>query len=131
MPVIRSLSLTAVLLAVTLACGGGGGGNGGITPPPPPPPPPPAPAPPSGSATVTMGASNFSPTQVTITRDGIVTWSNGSATLHNVTFAATSGAPSNIPDHSSGSNQRSFPTTGTFNYSCTNHGGMNGSVAVQ
>lgn len=128
MPVIRSLSLAAILLAASLACGGGGGGNGGVTQPPPPPPPPASP--PSGSATVTLDASSFSPSQATITRNGTVTWSNTSGIVHNVTFTS-SGSPENIDNHSSGSNQRAFATAGTFNYGCTLHAGMTGAVTVQ
>lgn len=60
-----------------------------------------------------------------------MTWNNTSGVTHNVTFAAATGAPSNIGDHSSGSNARTFNTSGTFNYSCTLHGGMAGSVTVR
>lgn len=126
MPILRTRLVDVLIFGALLACGGGGGG--GITPPPPPPPPPPQPSP---SASVTMGAASFSPTSVTITRSGTVTWNNTSGITHNVTFAPTTGAPSNIDDHSSGSNQRTFGTVGTFNYNCTLHGGMNGSVVVQ
>jgi plastocyanin len=127
--VIRAGSLRAMVAGMVLACGGGGDG-GGITNPPTDPTNPPT-NPPSGSATVVLGASSFSPSSVTITRNGTVTWNNTSGVLHNVTFAAATGAPSNIDNHSSGSNARSFGTAGTFNYSCTLHGGMNGSVVVQ
>lgn len=123
---IRSWSLRAMVAGAVLACGGGGDGGGGITNPPPNPP-----NPPSATATVTLGAATFNPASVTISRNGTVTWNNTSGTTHNVTFAAVTGAPSNIGDHSTGSNQRSFGTAGTFNYSCTLHGGMNGSVVVQ
>ncbi|MGK2961327.1 MAG: cupredoxin domain-containing protein, partial [Gemmatimonadaceae bacterium] len=75
-------------------------------------------------------ASSFSPPGLTIQRTGTVRWSNESGLVHNVTFS-TAGSPDNIPDHSSGTNDRSFPTAGTFSYSCTNHAGMNGSVTVQ
>lgn len=77
-----------------------------------------------------MGGSSFNPTSLTIQAGGAVTWNNTSGILHNVTFT-TSGAPANIGDHTSGSNQRTFASAGTFNYNCTNHGGMNGSIMVQ
>lgn len=125
---IRAWSLRTMVAGMVLACGGGGDGGGGITNPPTTPPPT---NPPSGSATVVLGAAAFSPSSVTITRNGTVTWNNTSGVTHNVTFAGTTGAPSSIDDHSSGSNARSFGTAGTFNYSCTLHGGMNGSVVVQ
>jgi plastocyanin len=64
-------------------------------------------------------------------RPAPVTWAwQGVTVAHNVTFAATAGAPLNIPDHTSGSDSRTFNTAGTFNYECTHHGGMTGSVTV-
>lgn len=77
-----------------------------------------------------MGGSSFSPSSLTIQRNGTVTWSNTSGLLHNVTFT-TSGSPANIPNHSSGDTDRTFAAAGAFSYSCTNHAGMNGSVTVQ
>ena len=123
---IRSWALRAMVAGAVLACGGGGDG-GGVTNPT----PNPTPNPPSSTASVTLGAASFSPSSVTIARNGTVTWNNTSGVTHNVTFAGATGAPSNIGDHSSGSNARSFGMAGTFNYSCTLHGGMNGSVVVQ
>lgn len=125
----RMPSLKAVLTVAVLACGGGGGG-GGITNPNPNPPTNP-PGTPSATATVTLGAASFAPTSVSITTNGTVTWNNTSGVDHNVTFASANGAPSGIGTHSSGSNSRTFAVAGTFNYSCTLHGGMNGVVTVQ
>jgi plastocyanin len=115
-----------MVAGAVLACGGGGDGGGGITNPPPNPP-----NPPSATASVTLGAASFNPSSVTITRNGTVTWNNTSGVDHNVTFASTTGAPANVGTHNSGTNQRTFGTAGTFNYSCTLHGGMNGAVVVQ
>ncbi len=124
MPVIRSLSLGAVLILASLACGGGGGYDGGPTGPGPGPGPSPSPN------TVTMGGSSFSPTSLTVQRGGTVTWSNSSGISHNVTFITT-GSPANIDNHTSGTSQRTFGAAGTFTYNCTNHGGMNGAIVVQ
>jgi plastocyanin len=94
--------------------GGGGGGGGG----------------PTLTATVSVVDNAFSPSTVTILRTGTVTWRWNSgyaySTPHNVTF---SDDESN--DQSEGTWSKSFPTVGTFNYSCTNHQGMNGTVIVQ
>lgn len=133
-PAFRSCRLAAVLV-FALACGGGGGG-GGITNPPPP--PPSGPSNPSTasvnmtSATDAYGYQNnaFSPVSVTIARNGSVTWVNNTSVAHSVTFG-TAGAPANIPSHAVGTNSRTFPTAGTFNYVCDNHAGMTGSVTVQ
>lgn len=109
--------------AVLVACGGGSGnGGGGPTGPT-------GPAP--STRTVILGASSFSPASTTLALNGTVTWTNSSATEHNVTFAAVAGAPADIGNHTSGSNSRTFGTAGTFNYQCTIHAGMTGSVAVQ
>ena len=85
---------------------------------------------PNGANTVSMGAASFSPTSITIDQNEAVAWSNPSGAVHNVTFVDED-APADIPDHSSGSNSRTFATTGTFSYQCTNHVGMTGTVVVQ
>lgn len=81
--------------------------------------------------TVQVGPGNtFSPSAVTIGAGTAVNWEwQGTTQPHNVTFS-TGGAPSDIPDQTSGSAQRTFNTAGTFNYTCTNHVGMAGSVTV-
>jgi plastocyanin len=86
---------------------------------------------PGQTATVNATLANqFDPKDVVITPGGTVTWNF--ATTHNVTFSAATGVPANITDKSSGSDSRSFPTAGTFNYICTIHGsGMSGTVRVQ
>jgi plastocyanin len=85
------------------------------------------------TASVILGASTFNPATVNIAASGTVTWNNTSGLIHNVTFSSPTIA--DIPDHPttanpSQTNQRSFPTAGTFGYSCTIHPGMNGSVVV-
>jgi len=87
------------------------------------------PTPPVAAATVTLGLSSFSPSQVRLLPAGIVTWNNASGVTHNVTFQGA-GTPANIPNHSSGTNERAFPSVGVFNYSCTIHAGMTGRVTV-
>lgn len=76
--------------------------------------------------------STFFPTAVTISAGGDVEWEwQGTTLAHNVTFAGSAaGTPTNIPDRTSGSITRTFTTAGTFNYTCTNHAGMNGTVTV-
>ena len=79
--------------------------------------------------TVLVADNSFSPTSISITAGTNVTWDWVGANVHNVTFS-TAGSPVDISNRTSGSVSRNFPSTGTFNYSCTNHGGMNGSVTV-
>jgi plastocyanin len=135
-------ALRIFLLLALAGCGGGYSTNPPPPPPPaPPPPPPPGPGNPGPTADVAMNSSDdgyggnavnaFVPGSVTITRTGTVTWSNPTGLLHNVTFAAATGAPASIPSFGAGSNTRTFNTAGTFAYQCTNHGGMSGQVVVQ
>jgi plastocyanin len=93
--------------------GGGGGGGGGTSP----------------VATTSVGVGNdfFSPVNAQIQRGQTVTWSwESGASDHNVTFSDAQSATQH-----SGTYQRTFNTAGTFNYTCTLHPGMNGSIIVQ
>lgn len=119
-----------LLSLATIACGGGGGST--VTGPNPPNNPTPS------SANVSMRSEgdiygeythSFSPANVSVARGGQVTWTNSTNEQHNVTFAGA-GAPASIANHTSGSNSRTFASSGTFDYSCTNHPGMAGRVTV-
>lgn len=125
------------LVLALAACGSGYTDPGQQSTPPPPPPPPGGP---SLSANVSMSGVgdgyggtvwSFSPSSATIAVTGTVTWSNGTGVDHNVNFASATGAPLDIPNFSSGSQSRTFSTTGTFSYVCTNHAGMSGQIIVQ
>ena len=99
---------------------------GGTTTPPPPPSTPPL------AATVTTPGESFSLAAVTIRTGGTVTWQFTGSTRHNVTFNGNAPTGGNIPDtDAGGSAQRTFSTAGTYNYTCTRHSGMDGSVTVQ
>lgn len=82
--------------------------------------------------TIQVANNSFTPSSLTVPLNTTVTWEWQNVTLaHNVTFAPTTGAPANIPDRTAvGTVDRPFNTAGTFNYSCTNHPGMNGQVTV-
>ena len=80
----------------------------------------------TASVTATSGAT-FNPGQVDIARGGSVTWTF--EMLHNVNFSGT-GAPQNIPNKESGTESRTFNTAGEFDYECTMHSGMRGTVVV-
>ncbi len=79
----------------------------------------------AGSAT-----TDFTPSSVAIARTGTVTWTFG-VLIHNVEFQGGTGAPANIPNSSNVSVARTFATAGTFNYLCSLHSGMSGTVQVQ
>ena len=85
---------------------------------------------PGASATVNAtSAFGFDPTNVTVTANGVVTWNFGS-TIHNVTFDNAAPTGGNIGDTANGSDSRTFPATGTYQYHCTRHSGMIGTVTV-
>ena len=87
-------------------------------------------APASASVTV-ANPYQFEPSSILVAASGTVTWTWQGGVIHNVTFRTT-GSPANIPNMSSGSDSRIFPTAGTYNYVCTIHEslGMTGSVTV-
>ena len=75
------------------------------------------------------GALAFSPDHVDITSGGMVnfTWSG---VTHSVTFVNPPGSVASITDRSSGTVPVTFNTTGTYNYHCTIHPGMDCVVTV-
>ena len=128
-----------LLLAASLACGGGGSDDpyDGSPTGPNTPNTPNNPAPQTASVELTSTGDGygstvhaFTPNRVTVARGGTVTWGNGTGFVHNVTFSGSS-APASIPDFSAGNVERTFPTAGTFSYSCTNHSAMTGVVEVR
>jgi len=87
----------------------------------------------AASADVSVGAGGalaFSPPQTDITKGGTVNFSWSTSTVHNVTFVNPPSPVSSIPDRSSGTVPVTFAQTGTYNYHCTLHPGMDGVVTV-
>jgi plastocyanin len=108
--------LAAVAAAAVLGCSGDGGG-------------PSAPGAGNNSRTVAVRNNLFDPAGVEVPVNSTVTWTWSSEGVeHNVTFQTGPGS-GNL---SSGSFARTFPTAGTYAYSCTIHGaqGMSGVVNV-
>lgn len=87
----------------------------------------------SNTASVVAGAStnDFTPNLVAINRGGNVAWTFPGI-QHNVTFAAAAGAPTNVGNTGGSTTPvaRTFATAGVFNYDCTLHAGMIGTVVV-
>jgi plastocyanin len=84
-------------------------------------------------ATATVNATPsiaFDPSPATVATGGTVTFAFG-AVEHNVFFDAASGVPADIPGTNANTSvARTFPTAGTFNYSCHIHPGMRGTILV-
>ena len=124
------LSFVAVCAALITACGGGDSTTAPSTTggTPSTPQTPSTPSSPVATNSVTVDNNFFTPANIQVSPGTTVTWSWVGGVTHNVTF--TDGG-TNSGDRSSGSFSRTFSTAGTFNYSCTLHGGMNGSVTVK
>lgn len=117
--------LLGAFFAVTTACSGGGGGSNGYNTP-------------TGSGSNMTSTGNtidanpsiaFIPANLTVAAGTTVTFTFESVT-HTVTFT-TAGAPADIPASSNTSVTRMFSTPGTYNFHCSIHTYMTGSVTVQ
>src|SRR5438552_197759 len=84
------------------------------------------------SAGVSVSDNVFSPNSAVIKTGGTVTWTWAGAATHNVTFTGgPTPRPANGPNQMSGTYTTAAITTlGTYNYTCTNHAGMNATVTV-
>ena len=78
-------------------------------------------------AEVSMANTAFSPQQVEVRVGGSVRWVNNDAVQHNAT-----GAQFQTPNLNPGqSSEQTMNAAGTFQYSCTLHSGMNGTIVVR
>jgi plastocyanin len=73
--------------------------------------------------------NTFDPAQVDVAKGGTVTF-NWNGVTHNVNWDSPPAQVANIGDRSSGSVPVTFGTSGTYNYHCSLHPGMNGVVTV-
>jgi plastocyanin len=118
-----SIGLLIAVMTISISCSkssmanmtgtGGTGGNPGTV---------------QGANEVFIQGMAFSPSTLTVTAGTVVTWTNKDAVTHNVTSNPalfSSGGMGN------GATYRfTFANTGTFNYSCTIHPSMTGTVIV-
>jgi plastocyanin len=83
---------------------------------------------PASTALVVAPQFTYEPGVVHLAMGGSVTWTIGSI-HHDVRFSAA-GAPPHVPELRDSSASRIFNTRGSFDYSCTFHSGMSGTVHV-
>lgn len=108
--------LTGSPAAITATAVAGGGGGGG------------------GGSTVTVGNNFFQPASITVPPGTTVTWqwTNTGAVPHNVTSTGSPSFPSSATLTGTGQTyQHRFETSGTYQYQCTIHPEMQGTVVVQ
>ena len=88
-----------------------------------------APAASAGGATaVAIKDFAYGPATASVPTGSKVTWTNSDATAHTVTFDDGSADSGNIAPGSTF--DQTFATAGTFNYHCTIHSQMHGTVTV-
>ena len=118
-----SIGLLIAVMTISISCSkssmanmtgtGGTGGNPGTV---------------QGANEVFIQGMAFSPSTLTVTAGTVVTWTNKDAVTHNVTSNPalfSSGGMGNGATYSF-----TFSNKGTFNYSCTIHPSMTGTVIV-
>jgi plastocyanin len=128
---LMRVGIALAILTLT-ACGGGGSSGGGPTGPGTPGTPgtPSTPAAPVATTSVTLQGSAFDPSNIVVGPGATVTFTNADGINHNVTFSGQAVAP--IGDWSTGARTAVMPTAvGTYNFNCSLHPGMSGSVKVQ
>ena len=131
MTVRSALILTTVLLS---ACGGGTSTTTPTPTPTPPAAPSPSPGPPAVNITMPIGASDlkdtaYAPNPLTVTVGTVVTFVNNDTTTHDAT--AVTGGFATGPIFAGRSATVTLATAGTFQYFCTIHPGMTGTLRVQ
>ncbi|MEP6989527.1 MAG: plastocyanin/azurin family copper-binding protein [bacterium] len=119
------LLLLAVLLS-SMSCGGaasstgtnnnGNGTGTGVTP--------------TVTTSVTLQNTAFNPSSIQVSAGAVVTYTNSDGIAHNVTFSsATIGGTG---DFTTGAKTLTMPTAaGSYDYHCSIHPGMTGSVTVK
>jgi plastocyanin len=79
---------------------------------------------------VTVEATTFTPSEVTIREGGTVRFSF-QGTAHNIIFTEQPGRPENIETVlANTTEERVFPEPGTFSYTCGEHRNMTGTITV-
>ena len=95
---------------------------------------PPGNNPPPDGNTITIRDNSFSPTSLTIDPGTTVRWVNNGSAIHTVTSGTRNNANGifNSGDMRNGDSfEFTFTNSGTFDYHCTYHLGMDGTIVVR
>ena len=77
-----------------------------------------------------ISGAKFSPALLTVQAGCSVIWTNTTSTNHNSTSVPAGTWASQDPMGLNATYTRAFPTTGSFDYKCTRHSGMTGTITV-
>ncbi len=89
---------------------------------------------PAQSVNVDLQATTFSPSEVTVSKGSTIHWVNRTATTHTITPNDAGQAGTWTAQNISGNGtdfSHTFNTTGAYEYHCTIHAGMTGTIKVQ
>lgn len=119
------MRLPFTIATVCLAAACGGGSDAQINPII-----PSTPDNPIATTAVSLQDDTFNPNHIIVAPSAVVTFTNNDHINHNVIFANQNIAP--ITEWASGDRTATMPATpGTYDYTCTIHAGMSGTVKVQ
>ena len=132
--VIGLIVVVVIAAAAFLITGRDNNQNIGTSSPPPASqnttPPPSNNSSPSASNKVTITNFSFSPTDVIVKKGTTVTWTNNDSVQHTVTVDSGDDGPKSQPLSSGQAYSFTFNDEGTFNYHCSFHPEMHGTVTV-
>jgi plastocyanin len=107
--------------------GGGGGGYGSAAPKT----TSAAQAPAKDAVEVTISNFKFAPPNVTVTKGGTVSWTNKDSAAHTATLAQGAGAFDTGTLNQGDSKKLTFSKPGSYDYICSFHPFMKGTLVVQ
>jgi plastocyanin len=86
----------------------------------------------SMSGSVNINNMMFTPSQITVTKGGTVTWTNSDSTTHTVVDdLSNAGGPASGDIPPGQSYSFTFNKTGSFQYHCSIHPSMRGTIVVK
>lgn len=86
----------------------------------------------SATETVNIKGMLFTPSQITVAKGGTVTWTNNDTVAHTVVAdVSDANGPNSGNIEPGGTYSFTFETTGSFQYHCSIHSSMHGTIVVK